>query len=238
MKKLSLILAALTLSTLVGATEPKVIISPVEHLFVPKGFDNNDNIEVVVTGKFPNPCYIRNKVEVEVMGEKVFIRVTALKKDDGKAELCEKMSVPFKEAVTLGNFQGGNYEVIVNENTRFEQKDNLEVAVSTSRSVDEHLYPIVDYIDLGFTGGMSGSVMLVARTPSDCVAFDKVEIISNGKDSLSILPIMKKVSSQCNENKRQITIPVKFDASKIRNKDILLFVRSIEGKSVNSIISR
>jgi hypothetical protein len=28
--------------------------SPVDHLFVPKGFDNNDEVEVIVTGKFPS----------------------------------------------------------------------------------------------------------------------------------------------------------------------------------------
>jgi hypothetical protein len=43
-----------------------VVPAPVDHLFVPNGFDNNDNVEMVVTGKFPTNCYSRNKVETKV----------------------------------------------------------------------------------------------------------------------------------------------------------------------------
>lgn len=238
MKKLSMMLVTLTLSAMVQASEPKVIVSPVDHVFVPQGFDNNDNVEVVVTGKFPNPCYIKNKVAVNVDGDKIFIKVTALKKDNSSSALCEDMSVPFKEDVTIGNLQGGNYEIIVNESTRFEKREKLNVTVSNSNSVDDHLYPIVDYVELGFTGGVTGDVMLVARTPSDCVKFDRVELVSNKKDVVSVLPIMKKVSQTCNEKRTRVTIPVRFNPRTLSNREIMLFVRSIEGKAVNTIINR
>ena len=238
MKRSLLFFATLGFTALIHASEPQVIVSPVDHLFVPRGFDNNDNLEVVVTGKFPNPCYIKNKVEVEVLGNKVLINVTALKRDNNRAAICEPMTVPFKEDITVGNLQGGNYEVIVNEKTEYEQREKLFVSTSTSNSVDDHLYPIVEYVELGFTGGMNGSAFLVAKSPSDCVVFDRVEYTTNNKDTISILPIMKKVSQHCNENKKRITIPIKFNLRSLANKDVLLFVRSIEGKSVNSIINK
>ena len=219
-------------------TEPIVIPSPVDHLFVPKGFDNNDNVEVVVTGKFPNPCYIKNSMFVKVIDSKIHVEVTALKKDNPDVAMCAPMEVPFRETITLGNLQGGEYDIVINEGTRFELNDKIEVVASESQSVDDHLYPIVEYIELGFTGGLSGDAVIMARSPSSCVVFDQVKYISNDKDTLSIMPIMKKVSGECDNRQKRIAIPIKFNPNALRNKEVLLFVRSIEGKSVNTVISK
>ncbi len=218
--------------------EPIVISSPVDHLYVPRGFDNNDNVEVVVTGRFPNPCYIKNSVYVELRDDVILIEVSALKKDNPNTAMCAPMEVPFKESITIGNLQGGQYKILVNQNTRYEQKANLEVAVSDSQSVDDHLYPIVEYVELGFTGGLSGDAIIIARSPSDCVVFDKLKYISNDNDTISILPIMKKISGDCNRRQKRLEIPIKFNPDSFRNSNILLFVRSIEGKSVHSIVQK
>ncbi len=237
MNRLSLITALLTFSTLATAV-PEVIISPVDHLYVPRGFDNNDNVEVIVTGKFPNPCFIRNKIDVAVKEEKISITVTALKRENDRSELCEAMTVPFTEEISLGNLQGGDYDIVVNEGSRYAQRNALSVAVSRSESVDDHLYPIVEYVELGFTGGLAGDAVLYAKTPSDCVVFDHVEYISNKKDVISILPVMKKTGAACNENRTRIEIPIKFNIRELPQQDVLLYVRSIEGKSVNAIIQK
>lgn len=230
-----LVLASLSLY---AQSEPIVITSPIDHVFVPMGFDNNDNVEVVVTGKFPNPCYIKNSMYVKVREDKIHIEVTALKKDNPDIAMCAPMEVPFRESITIGNLQGGSYDLIINEGTRFEHNEKLEVAVSDSQSVDDHLYPIVEYVELGFTGGLSGDAFIIARSPSDCVVFDQVKYISNGKDTISVLPIMKKVTGVCNNRQKRIEIPIKFKPNAFRSKDVLLFVRSIEGKAVNTIISK
>ena len=227
---------ALALPLFAFATPPEVVPSPVDHLFVPKGFDNNDNVSVVVTGKYPNPCYVRNGSEVEVKDEKIFITVTALRRE-GASE-CDPMTVPFSEEITIGNLQAADYEILVNHGSRHEQSEKLSVAVSRSTGVDDHIYAIVDYVELGFTGGLSGDALLMARSPSDCLVFDRVEYISNDKDTVSILPIMKKVSETCQEKTRRFEIPVKFKPAAIPHKDILLYVRSIEGKAIHTLINR
>lgn len=237
MKRFSIFAALLTFSTFAAAV-PEVIISPVDHLFVPQGFDNNDNVEVVVTGKFPNPCFIRNKIDVVVKEEKISITVTALKREDERSELCEPMTVPFTEEISIGNLQGGDYEIVVNEGSRYVQKDSLTVGISRSESVDDHLYPIVEYVELGFTGGLSGDAVLYAKTPSDCVVFDHVEYISNKKDTIAILPVMKKTGTVCHERIARIEIPIRFNVRSLPHSDVLLYVRSIEGKSVNAIIQK
>jgi hypothetical protein len=209
--------------------------APVQHLFVPHGFDNNDNVEMVVTGKFPNTCFSLGKTEVEVEGEVIRITVNSLFRGIPYPQ-CQPLSVPFTQTVTIGSLQAGNYKVIVNGGTAYELKNTIAVVESASHSVDEHLYLAVDYVELGFTGGHSGSAVLVGHAISPCLEFDRVEYLSNKQDTLSILPIMKKVSDHCPEQKTRVEVPIKFDPRKFPHKQLLLFVRSIEGKSVYSIV--
>lgn len=220
---------AMSLSAFAG---PGVVLAPVDHLFIPKGFDNNDNIEVLVSGKFPNACYSRNKVDIKVKEDEIEVNITALyTKDAGKT--CEKIEIPYLENVTIGSLQAGNYKITVNNNL----KDKMAVDEASSNSIDDHLYAQVDYVELGFTGGVNGDVFLVGRS-TDCMAFDRLETISNGHDTVSVLPIMKKVTEQCSSRRNQFTIPVRFDPQALDFSQVLLFVRTMDGKSVHALVDK
>lgn len=217
---------------------PEVVEAPIDHVFIPNGFDNNDNVEIVVTGKFPNPCYSRNAYDIKVHNDVIKISVTSLSMDDPAYTKCEPLKIPFTEVVNLGNLQGGNYQVVVNEGGTYEQKDSIKIGTASSNSVDENIYAMVDYIETGFTGGASGDAILIAQSPSPCLVLDRVDYRTNGKDTLSVLPIMKKISSNCPEKRERLEIPIKFEPSHFKSNVMLLFVRTIEGRSVNSIISK
>lgn len=237
MKALAVIMTA-SLSFNVFAILPEVVEAPIDHVFVPNGFDNNDHVELVVTGKFPNPCYTRNKYDVKVKNDIIKIDITSLSMDDPAYTKCEPLKIPFTEVVDVGSLQGGDYKVIINEGGKYEQKETITIGTASSDSIDDNIYAMVDYIETGFTGGASGDAILVAQSPSPCLTLDRLEYLSNNKDALSVLPIMKKVSSDCPEKRERIEIPIKFDPSKFKFEQILLFVRTIEGRSVNTIIAR
>jgi hypothetical protein len=237
MKALAVIMTA-SLSFNVFAILPEVVEAPIDHVFVPNGFDNNDHVELVVTGKFPNPCYTRNKYDVKVKNDTIKIDITSLSMDDPAYTKCEPLKIPFTEVVDVGSLQGGDYKVIINEGGKYEQKETITIGTASSDSIDDNIYAMVDYIETGFTGGASGDAILVAQSPSPCLTLDRLEYLSNNKDALSVLPIMKKVSSDCPEKRERIEIPIKFDPSKFKFEQILLFVRTIEGRSVNTIIAR
>lgn len=227
------IFCVLTLLMIAGLAHGQVVItSPVDHLYVPTGFDDNDNIEVIVTGKFKDTCHARNKYEVKVKDKHISITITGLNTRTQDAE-CETFSVPYVENVTIGNLPSGDYHLTVNN------KLTGQLAVSAARTnrVDDHLYAMVDYVELGFTGGINGSVFLVGRM-MECLALKRVEVISNGKDAVSILPIMEKVSSTCLETRKPFDIPVNFDIKEFKSKSVLLFVRTMDGKSVHTIIEK
>jgi hypothetical protein len=231
---------ALALATLLSSmsfAQTQIIDAPVDHLYVPAGFDNNDNIELVVTGLFPNPCYKRNDVKVEVNGDIIDIKVTSILSGDDKSTMCAAMVVPFKENVIVGNLQGGDYQIVVNRNTVYELKNKIHVAEAASQNQDDHLYAMVNHIELGFTGGTTGSAFLVGWKTSDCLEVDRVEYLSNGSDTLSIMPIMKKIREFCPMKMTRLHIPVHFNPGDFTHSKILLMSRTLEGRSVNNLVN-
>lgn len=213
------------LSTLASA---EISLAPVKHLYVPTGFDNNDSVEVVVSGTFPTPCYSRNTVAVEVVGETISIEISAIQRDANKL-LCPDMLVPYKEVVSLGNLQGGSYDVVVNNKL----KDTLLIVESSSNAIDDHLYAAIDQLEkVG-----EGDYVLHGWRYSNCVQLDKVEVVSNGKDTLSVLPVMKTVSTHCPMKGMPVSYPVKLDVSQLKTHEPLIHVRTMDGKSFNTILS-
>lgn len=233
-----LFVSAFLVSSSLMAQATTVVDAPLDHLFIPSGFDNNDNVEVVVTGKFPNPCYSRNEISVDVKNDIVHIEVTARMEDDQDRRRCEDLKVPFSETVRIGSLQAGDYKIIVNKGSQYELKGALDVAVSSSSSVDDHIYAQVDYIELGFTGGLTGDAVLIGSSISPCLALDRVEYLSNKEDTLSVLPIMKKISNSCPEARKRLQIPLKFNPSALANNKLMLFVRSVDGKSVHTFVEK
>ena len=201
--------------------------APVKHLYVPTGFDSNDSVEMVVTGHFPNPCYSRNTVSVDVKDDVINVEVTALLRSDEKL-LCPQMMVPFKEVISVGNLQGGEYKVNVNGSLN----DTLIVGEASSSAVDEHLYAAIDGLE--HKGGEN--YIMHGWRYSNCVDLDHVEVVSNNKDTLSVLPIMKQVSDFCPMKMTPVSYPVKLKTSGLKTKEPLIHVRTMDGKSFNKIL--
>lgn len=215
----------------------EVIPAPVDHLFIPAGFDNNDNIEFVVSGHFPNTCYSRNKVDVKVVDDRIDVKITSFTRRDS-AEKCIDMAVPFVESVTVGNLQAGDYKINVNQAAKGRLTGKINVNESRSNSMDDFIYSYVDHIEFGFAGGTSGSAWLRAQLPSPCLEFDRVEYLSNGSDVISIMPIMKQVSDFCPMKMVPYEIPIRYDLDALPSKQVLLFSRSMDGKSVSTIVKK
>lgn len=225
MKEIILLVIAFIGLTVVANAE--ISLAPVKHLYIPTGFDNNDSVEVVVSGTFPTPCYSRNTVAVDVVGDTISIEISAIQRD-AKA-LCPDMLVPYKEVVALGNLQGGSYEVVVNNKL----KETLLISESSSNAIDEHLYAAIDQLEKV----SENEYVLHGWRYSNCVQLDRVEIISNGKDTLSVLPVMKQLSQHCPMKGTPVSYPVRLDFDQLKTKEPLIHVRTMDGKSFNTILN-
>lgn len=215
------------LASVSAFANPDVVPAPVKHLYLPEGFDSNDAVEVVVTGAFPNTCFSRNDVKVKVVNDQIDIKITAMSQE--KDRRCPDMVVPFKEVVHVGTLQGGDYKVVVNNKLQ----DKFSIAEASSNSVDDHIYAAIEYIEKK----SQDEVVLHGWRYSNCIDLDKVEVVSNKKDTLSVLPVMKQLSDFCPMKMMPTQYNVKVDLSSMKMKEPLLHVRTMDGKSINTIIN-
>lgn len=220
----------------VALARPEIVSAPLEHLYVPHGFDSNDSVEVIVTGNFPSTCYSRNNVEVKVIDSLIDIKITAILSDhalSGMGMLCPQMVIPFTETINVGNLQGGEYLINVNSDSHSSLSGSLLVDEAPSNSLNEHIYAAVEWIEKK----SKDTIVLHGWRYSFCLEFDRVEIVSNGKDTLSVMPIMKQVNPHCPMKMTPTAYEVKLDYLNLKMKRPLIHVRTMDGKSVNSIIN-
>lgn len=230
MKNLTKALIVLTFLAGLGvnAAEPVLINVPVDHVYAPKGFDSNDDVEVVVSGYLPNLCYKNPRATYTVEGNKIMINLKARRWNGGeKNALCAEAVVPFLESVHVGILDKGVYDIMVNKTAQ----GAIIINEATSDAVDENIYANVHYAQR-----VEGTrtVKLEGYNPSDCFEFDRVEFVNNGKDTYSVLPKMKQVSPFCPMKMVPFTyemeVPTDLSADKV-----LLHVRAMDGKSVNAL---
>ncbi len=213
-----------------AASVPVEVMVPIEDVYSPKGFDSNDNSQIIISGYLPNLCHQAPKSIVKMVDGKVDIKIVSLKYDPSNP-YCPEMIVPFVEAIDLGVMDKGVYDIVVNDQSVFERRASLQVDEASSDAIDDFVYAGVEYIE---KSAGSCRVVLKGYNPSDCFVLDQIEIVDNNKDVYSILPKMKQISDFCALK----MVPFEYDVivpSKLKSDKVLLHVRSMEGKSINSI---
>jgi hypothetical protein len=214
------------------AAVPVEVMVPIDHVYSPAGFDSNDNSQVVISGYLPNLCHKAPKSIVKIEDNRVDIKVISLRYDSSNP-YCPEMIVPFVEAEDLGVMEKGNYDIVVNGHSIYERRANLGIAEASSDAVDDHVYADVEYIDKSSGNRM---VYLKGYNPSDCFVLDEIEVLDNNKDVYSIKPKMKQVSEFCARK----LVPFEYEMEvpeKLKADQVLLHVRSIKGRSVNSVFN-
>lgn len=213
-----------------AAAVPVEVMVPIEDVYAPKGFDSNDNSQIIVSGYLPNLCHRAPKSIVKIENNKIDIQVVSLKYHASNP-FCPEMIVPFVEAIDLGVMDKGMYDVVVNGKSIYERNANIQIDEASSDAVDEHVYAGVEFVE---KSAGSRKVVLKGYNPSDCFVLDDIEILDNEKDVYSILPKMKQISDFCALK----MVPFEYDVivpDKLKSDKVLLHVRSVQGKSVNSI---
>lgn len=209
-------------------SEAREALVPVNAVFAPNGFDNNDDAQVVVSGYLPNLCYKAPRTQVAVRGNTVFVAVKALVDENS---YCPEVIVPVLEPISLGVLPAANYRVVVNAGARFQARTLFSVGEASGSTIDDYVYANVDHVEV-----VPGSrrVVLKGFNPSDCFVFDRTEFVSNSRDTLSVLPILKQIRTTCPRKMVPFAIGVEIPRG-LPAEEILLHVRVMDGKSVNTI---
>ncbi len=110
-------------------------------------------------------------------------------------------------------------------------EEKLTVAEASSNFVDDNIYAAIEWVQAN--GGHQ--FILHGQRYGHCLELKEVKVVSNKKNTLSILPIMKQVSEFCPMKGMPVRYPVKLDLSSLNISHPLLHVRTLDGKSVNSV---
>lgn len=232
MKKLLMITILAASNCFAGIPIEKMV--PISSVFTPNGFDNNDNSEVIVEGFLPNLCHKNPSSDVKVDGKKISIKVTSLYYHKSNP-YCPQMLVPFILKVDLGLLDAIEYEIVVNKGSQWESESLLNIKNSNNHLMNDFQYANVDHIKVSDIGDRK--VVLEGYNPSDCLVLDEIKYIHNGKDVLSVMPIMKQVSDFC--PMKQVAFEYEWEVPKVLdNNKILLHVRTMQGNSVNQIFNQ
>lgn len=235
------ILASSSIASMATASNERLIPSPVEKLFVPTGFDDNDNAEVVLHGHYTSSCYKTGPTDLTIDVERKVIKVMPQSYEYTNT-ICAAIMVPFIQTIKLGTLPVGLYSVEVANVSGVETK-SLFVKPRVTDSPDDFIYASADEAHLEFgTASDEPSLVISGRYPYTyvgCAIMKEVSAFETPGNVLLVLPKMELLTnqvecmarnwSQAFKFTQKLSIPLK------AGEDYLLHVRVLNGNSLNRI---
>lgn len=231
-KQLLLLGASFSLSFTGLAMSNEVLVST-DYVHVPKGFDSNDNVEVIVTGELPNTCYRRPYGEVKVINQSISIDVKATKIID-KNTICIEAIVPFMLSVPVGQLDEGSYRIAVNPGTESEKDSELSIEQANSRGIDNFTYANVTSIK---QIPNTSYINIEGYHPSSCMDIERVEVVANqNHDTYSVMPIIKQTKTVCDRMIKPFSYHLELPS--LNPQETLLHIRKIDGSALNFLVPK
>lgn len=237
LKGIFLVVAVLVSSSSFGdqRNAPETVIVPPQNVFIPTGFDDNDQSQIVFEGMLPNSCFKSGSVKTFINRERKLITIQneALYYP---SDWCVHMLVPYSHVVELGVLPTGKYRVQISQREGSPRKiTGFKVAKSKSDRSDDYLYASVESVTTDYNEETETvSAVLSGVYTNTCMEIKEVRVIHKNSQIVEILPIMEfKSNTICADQ----MVPFEKSVELPRNlkKAVLIHVRSLNGKSVNLI---
>lgn len=223
--------------------DPAVVdIAPV-RVFTPLGFDDNDNVQVVLDGELDNTCYRLGPVQKQVdhAKQRVYIRQQAY---FYSSAWCAQVRVSYVQPVNLGIMRSGVYEVyLYDRHGAAKSMGMLPIAVSKSANPDDYLYaPLLsahlEKSTVSAGGGKtrpSYKVVLNGAFNNTCMHFKETKIMVRPKQQvIEVLPIVEIEGTACAQIVTEFTESVSLGG--LPQGRYLIHIRSLNGQSLNQIV--
>ncbi|MCR9203079.1 MAG: hypothetical protein NXH75_00770 [Halobacteriovoraceae bacterium] len=230
MNNLKKTLIALSLCASPMASTPVEKPIPVTGLYSPRGYDTMDSSEIVVAGYLPNGCHKNPKVEISKNGRFIDVRVRSLFYQSNNP-YCPEVLLPFVKTVNVGLLKAGEYKVRLKKQTTIDRIVPFVVKNPDGSDDKNQVYANVQHIE---RKPEEGKIILFGHNPSDCFVFDRINVVDNGRKTITVLPKMKQVSQHCPMK----MVPFKYEVSIPKDDDetaTLIHVRTMYGDSINTI---
>lgn len=224
------------ISSDVLAENPRVINQLPGNVYLPVGFDDNDNTQLVIDGFFPNSCYRLAQYNVDVNSEQKKVTIyNQVYYYSGSP--CLMVLVPYSRVINVGILSEGTYEVqFVNDKAQPVSKATLVVDKSSNPGPDDFFYaPVEDaYAELKSNG--VHELVIRGEYTNTCMMMDRIKVHNIQNNVLVVQPILK-LKDFSKPECAQVMIPYeeRVVLSERPNDKILIHVRSLNGKALNKI---
>jgi len=239
MKRILVSVAMAGMANVALADNPVLVPAPVDKVFVPAGFDDNDKVEVIVHGNFNSSCYKMGPVSgsIDEVNKKINITAQAFYY---AGATCIQMITPFIKSIEMDRHMvSGNYTITVADRPNVEAS-MLRVAKATRPDADDYLYAAVS--SAGIETGVDGvrELVLKGQHPyllQGCVKFDEVKTHVGADKTVVVQPITRIVyGDECRGSvNNRFESRTKF-GGELTQGEYLLHVRVLDGNAVNSFL--
>lgn len=232
-----IVLVCLIMSYAAGAEEnqPKGVGWPLLQAYIPTGFDDNDKVQVTVTGEFPNTCFRVGSYtsSVDPVAQTIHVGSVA----NSYLGICLPMLIPFTQVIDVGLVPPGNYKVLDIESEK--ELGKISITRSKTPGPDDFLYLAVEDAYVQKTSSEpSGMLAIEGHIMHRCSKLDRVEI-HYYPDTIVVQPIVTFQSGATEEKCAAGMSRVRY-MEKLKpglKGAYLLHVRSLNGQAVNKIVA-
>lgn len=213
-------------------SQPKNIESEFGALYVPDGFDTNDNVQIVGEGLFPNLCFRPGTVKTSIDHTKKIVTLTPLAFQYSGP--CLQVLLPWDRVIDLGVLHAGDYMIVQkNQSTDNRLLGLLKIPAAKTQSADDYLYAPISQAYYEFKEGKH-TLKLSGEFSNDCTKLTNISIKPQTK-VIVIQPISEMdTNAACKTGKHLFEKTV--ELPKLEAGRYLIHVRSLNGKSVNNLI--
>ncbi len=233
------VLSALSGVAATPAKQPEIVDSPVEKIFVPHGFDDNDVAEVILQGHFPNTCFKTGTAEAAVDPITGSVTITA-KAYRYRGTGCAQVLVPFTQSVKLGLLAGGRFKVQVAGHPELASAP-LVVATSHAATPDDFLYAPVSQVTVEAPADGQAVVRVQGEYPYmfiGCMAIREVRTYMSPGNTLVVMPIAEILADgpACEAQRDIKEFDVAAPVATPLGEGYMIHVRVLNGNALNRFV--
>lgn len=232
-------LFCLTLHSVLFAEDPsrpQLVDAPISAVYAPSGFDDNDNVQVVIEGVFPNSCYWAGPVKVAIQGKRIEIKHEAYFVDGH----CYDMMSFYTKVVDIGVLKADHYAIYLPQGGVPSAHLPVKKATQNNKTgiVDDYLYAPVKKAEI--ISRNPHLLRLEGIFPNGAMQLDRVIISAPVNHVIDILPIAKVDEAKVKDQSPPVSFVHQVDLSSIKELGkesgrFLIHIRALNGLSVNLI---
>jgi|GEM_PF-6276247 len=233
MKRVFFSLLLLSIPTFAGKTGPSAEIAIIDKLFVPDGYDDNDMIEVVVAGTFPDSCHQVGEAITRIDESTKTVSIMQLSYRE-PGVMCVQMTSTFSHTIKIGHLKQGHYNFRVLNNPEISRQ--LTIKHADVDGTDDFLYPPVEFADV--VHSQDGKPVLVVKgnyplMKKGCMKTTDAIIHYQSNDTLVVQPkavIMDETEQGCESKYEE-----RYELHDSLAGKFLIHVRALNGQSYNRV---